>query len=164
MRRTRNNSGFTLVELVLVLLIITIVALVSVPTLSAFAKGRVVQDTAARFVAATHYARTQAISDGATYRLNIDVAGGRWWLSVDDGNTFVDVDSTIVPPYTVAEGVKLETNATVDDTTKVPAIEFDPQGRCDPVQLKIIGPTGDSTMVVCDTPIDTFHVVTPGGN
>ncbi|MDB4966667.1 MAG: hypothetical protein JWN44_2356, partial [Myxococcales bacterium] len=64
MRRTAPQSrpAFTLLELVLVMLVITIAIAVVAPTLRGWSRGSHLRDTAEQFVTLTRLARTQAAS------------------------------------------------------------------------------------------------------
>jgi Tfp pilus assembly protein FimT len=73
-------SGITLIELILVMALLTIVAAVSAPHLTHFLSGRVLTEECARFVAVTHYARSEAISRGVPTEVWIDPDEGRYGL------------------------------------------------------------------------------------
>ncbi len=162
MAQSRPSSGFTLLELVLVLVIISIAMMIAAPSLANFARGREASNTAAQFVATAHWARSQAISDGAIYRINIDAPGRRWWLTYDDGNNFVPVGSMYGQAFTAPESVRIESDAPASpDATQI--IEFDPSGRVDPATVRFIGSVGAPVEVVALSPMDTYHVVTPAG-
>lgn len=162
MRRMRTDSaGFTLLELILVLLIIAITLMAAAPSLAGFGRGRSAVNTAGKFVAVARWARSQAVSDGTTYRLNIDPPNGRWWLTKDNGTTFVKVDTAFGQEMKVPDDVKMTTDATQVDGT--PTIVFDPSGRSDPAVVRFVGQRGDETDAVCDTPIDLYHVSEPQG-
>ena len=74
-------TGFTLLELVLVMCIIAILAGVMVPSLSGFAAGRRTTNAATTILALANYARTQAVAEGAVYRLNFDDNARTVWLT-----------------------------------------------------------------------------------
>ncbi len=72
----RRRSGYTLFELVLVMAVLLIAAGMAAPSLRNFARGRDAGDAAEQFVAVARWARTQAIAQGAVYRLNVDLTPG----------------------------------------------------------------------------------------
>ena len=158
-RRAGKSSGFTLLELVLVLTIIAVVLAAVVPTFSGFAAGRKPQDTAARFVALARYARSEAIADGSTYRILFDVNQGTWWLA-GEANGNQPVDSPLGRVYQVPEGVRIEADVPVVDG--VPTLHFAPSGQCEPGAIRFIGPRSQ-VQVECDAPIDVYHVVDTQG-
>ena len=162
MRLRRYNFGFTLMELVLVLAIVAVVAMSAAPVLRGFVRGRAAGESAGVFIAATQYARSQAVSDGTTYRLNIDTAAGKWWLTMMDGSgAFVDVAASNGQGYTLPETVRMQTDAPTVDGMQV--IEFDPMGRSDPATVTFTGTMGNSSaQVTAETMLDVFHRVEEG--
>src|SRR5829696_5580609 len=88
-QRSRHfRSAFTLMELVLVLVIITIAMAIAAPSLRNFWKGNRVKDAGEQLAYITRLARTQAISDGAVYRLGIDQGGAGYALYVQQAEQF----------------------------------------------------------------------------
>ena len=85
----RSARGFTLLELVMVMMLMCVVAALSVPSFKGFGKGRRVGACAAQLVTVTQYARTQAVTAAETYRLNVDAATGTYWLTVERDGAFV---------------------------------------------------------------------------
>ncbi len=159
-QRCRTSSGFTLIELVLVLAIIAVAVMMMAPTLANFVRGRGPTNTAGQFVALAHWARSQAVTDGATYRLNIDTQAGTWWLTKDNGQKFASVDGNYGQVFSAPEDVRIQTDAAKVDTAQV--IAFDPSGRNDPATVKFIGVRGGESDAVCETAMDSFHVVDGG--
>src|SRR5215208_532805 len=58
------RSGFTLIELILVLGLLLIVAGISYPTLKNFFRGRALDSEARRFLSLTRYAQSRAAAEG----------------------------------------------------------------------------------------------------
>ncbi len=157
--RVSTSSGYTLLELVLVLAIIA-TALASVaPSFTGFLKGRKTDEAAMRFVALTHWARSQAISDGTSYQITLDTQAGKWWVSVEDDDSFTDITGPIGRVYTAGEGVQIETGIPLVDGKRV--ITFDAYGRSDVGVVHFVGANSDIE-VACDAPVDEFHVVKTG--
>ena len=152
-----GHPGFTLFELVLVLVIIAIALGVAAPALDNFAHARVPGNTAAQFVALAQYARTQAISNGTTYRINVDVPNRRWFLTKDDGTSnFVADDSKFGQPFTLPDGITMDCSVTPTNGAQI--IEFQPNGRFDPATLHFRDKTGVTATVVAADPLDLFHI------
>src|ERR1700733_6283915 len=87
-KRFRSSSGFTLIELILVLVIIAIIAAIVMPSVSAFSAGRSSQNTASQIVVLANYARAQAAAEGRIYRLNFDTTKQTYWLTAQTRATF----------------------------------------------------------------------------
>lgn len=159
--RQFRDRGFTLLELVLVLALIALAITMIAPSFSNFAKGRTALNTAGQFVAATRYARSQAIANGSMYRMNIDPDGRKWWLTYDNGKSFVQVSNEFGSEFIVPEGVIMTTDAPIVDGNAV--IEFTPTGKSDPANVHFTGQKGAMADVICETPIDLYHVVKDQG-
>src|SRR5256885_2775533 len=84
----RRRGGFTLLELVFVLLLLSVIASIVVPPMRNFARGRKLSDAARDVVSATNYARSQAISEGTTYRLYFDLNNRQFWLESRKTDSF----------------------------------------------------------------------------
>ncbi|CAN5232449.1 hypothetical protein BH09SUM1_BH09SUM1_14840 [soil metagenome] len=80
----QRRSGFTLVELVIVMVLLTLMAAVIAPQLSGFVKGRKSEEESRRFLALTGFAREEAISRGQRLALWIAADGASYGLRVAD--------------------------------------------------------------------------------
>lgn len=115
----RRSIGFTLLELVLVMLLLTIIMATAAPSLSNFARGRKSKDAAQNIVALARYARGQAISEGVTYRLHVDPRQNAYWLAKQEGGTFIPIESDFGQHFELPEGVHMETDIEPRDGTVV---------------------------------------------
>src|SRR5437868_4204065 len=78
-------TGFTLVELILVMVLLTVVAAFAAPSLSRSMRQRNLAGEAARFVAATEYARDEAVSQGVPMTVWIDPSSQRFGVEAKTG-------------------------------------------------------------------------------
>jgi prepilin-type N-terminal cleavage/methylation domain-containing protein len=119
-RRPRVTPGFTLLELVLVMLLMTIIMAIAAPSLSNFAKGRKSADAAQQVVALARYARGQAVSEGVVYRLHVDPGSGAYWLTVQDGGVFEPPSSgSFGQRFELPDGCHMETDIVPRDSSVV---------------------------------------------
>lgn len=102
------RSGFTLIELILVMVILAVVSGAMVPSLTSFRIGRANVNTADQLVALANYARNQAISEGRPYRLNVDPAGGQYWLTAaGDAGVYQPAANDYGDKFDVSTGARL---------------------------------------------------------
>jgi len=66
------RRGFTLIELILVMALITVVMALVSPSLGGFLRGRSMQSEVSRFISLTHYAQARAAHEGIPIRLWVD--------------------------------------------------------------------------------------------
>src|SRR5205085_9663750 len=86
----RGYSGFTLIELVLVMAILVVVLSMSGASLTSFFKGRSLEAEGKRFLALTRYAQNRAISEGVPTTIWVNEKEKKYGLEPMPG--FIDVD------------------------------------------------------------------------
>jgi type II secretion system protein H len=86
-RRSKRASagGFTLIELILVMVLLVVVIAISAPSLSKFFHGRTLNSEARQFVSLTRYAQSRAVSEGIPMELWIDPRRGIYGLRQQAG-------------------------------------------------------------------------------
>lgn len=108
--RTRSNgrigtSGFTLIELILVMALIVIIASIVTPQMSNFFRGRTLNNEARRFMTLTRYAENRAVSEGVPMLLWIDEQNREYGLEAQPG--YLDKDDKAVE-YQLADDLQIE--------------------------------------------------------
>jgi prepilin-type N-terminal cleavage/methylation domain-containing protein len=168
--RSRKTSapiaaGFTLVELLLVMAIITIMVAIAAPKLAGFAIGRKTNYAAVQIVALAKYARTQAVNEGRSYRLNFDPSSSppAVWLTVQEaGQQFGTPTSSWGNRVELADGITMRTDITAQPPNGT-YIEFHPDGRTGdgPVHVWISDRDGRVVEMACLSPTELFRVLEP---
>jgi len=158
-RRTRHfRSAFTLMELVFVLVIITIAMAMAAPSLRNFWKGNRIKDAGEQLSYITRLARTQAISDGAVYRLGIDPNGTGYALYVQQAEGFV-----LIPSNNFALPEEAHVEVSKADGSSADHIDFFPNGRTEPATIRLSAAGYNDIVLMCPSPTEMFSLVGADG-
>jgi prepilin-type N-terminal cleavage/methylation domain-containing protein len=102
------RRAFTLIELILVMVLITIVVSVSLPSLKGFFRGRDLDSEARRFLSLTRYGASRAVAEGIPIELYVDTAQKLYGLRAQAG--FLERDTKRVE-YKLPEDISFEVTA-----------------------------------------------------
>jgi prepilin-type N-terminal cleavage/methylation domain-containing protein len=162
-RARRQPHAFTLLELVLVLMILAAAMAMVAPSLRGWSRGAKVRDAGDQFLAVTRWARSEALANSQLYRINIDARQGLYWVTVQDGQNFVNPGMEFGRIFSVPEGFQLiVTDVSAQDQKPQETIDFSPAGRTQPMQVVIAGPDpNDIVRLECATPAEGFRLVNP---
>lgn len=155
---TRRAGGFTLLELILVLVLISAVLALAAPSLRRFARARETTDAASHLLALTHLARSQAVAQAQVWRLNIDPEAATYWLTVQQAGAFVEPRNEYGRLFRFPAGVSVTVDGseTPDGT---PYVQFYPDGRSDPATIELADPDGKALQVACPTLSERFRIL-----
>ena len=155
-----RHHGFTLIELVLVMMIVCITLAMAAPSLRGWSKGSHLRDEADAFVAMTRLARTESVTTSKPYRLMIDSAAGGYQLMVQEGEEFVALDSGFGRLFELPDGYRIELRMTQESTDNF--IPFYPTGRTQPARVRITSDLGETVDIECLSPAESFEIVSGG--
>jgi type II secretion system protein H len=158
--RRSKFRAFTLIELLMVMMIITIMVAVVAPKLSGFAMGRKASDEARTLVSLARYAQTEAISEGRVYRLNVDPAGRQFWLTAEQDGQFQPPQNEYGEKYDLPDGVSMDTDITPKQDGQY--VQFQPSGRSESAKVNFTDRLNHSVTVLCASPTELFHIAQPG--
>jgi prepilin-type N-terminal cleavage/methylation domain-containing protein len=154
----RASGGFTLLELIAVLVLISTLLAIAAPSLRGFARGRRTADSAARILSLTHLARSRAASWGCVHRLNVDAETGTYWLTVQQAGAFVEIETDQGRRYRLPVGVSISLD--VPSAAESPSyVQFYPDGRCDPAVIQLADAEGQILHVTSPSPSERFRIV-----
>jgi type II secretion system protein H len=163
----RAGRGFTLIELILVMALLTVVISLTAPKLSRFFRGRTLDSEARRLLALTRSGQSRAVSEGIPVDLWVNAAEGQIGLEAEP--SFETSDPKALD-FQIDERLKIEVEARVaaaPATTmsrrtvarvaslprvqlahaELPTIRFLPDGsigETSPLKLRLIGADGES--------------------
>jgi type II secretion system protein H len=162
MNRRRFQSGFTLLELVLVMIIMATAVAITAPKLTNWNRGQELRNCADEFITLTRLARTSAITNGMIYRIEFEADAGKYRLKRQEGTQFVAVSGPMGKDFSAPSGgmIKLEVVLDLyqpDDVTE--CINFYPTGRAQTARVTFSDKAGMTAEVGCDSPAEEFRVL-----
>ena len=101
----RARRGFTLIELILVMALLTIVISLTAPRLSRFFHGRTLDSEARRLLALTRSGQNRAVSEGLPMDLWVDAEQGTFGLEAEPSYETSDPKAV---DFTLDSGLRLE--------------------------------------------------------
>jgi prepilin-type N-terminal cleavage/methylation domain-containing protein len=171
----RHCGGFTLIELVLVMLLLCIILGMAVPQLRGFMSGSAARDSATQVIALAQYARAKAAADSVNYRLTFDPQNGEYWLSAgsaDGTGEFTRLSNDFGQTFKLPEGMKVSLEQVPTGTTSRGVtnarstgssndIEFHPDGTSDAVLIRLTESFNNvETLIAAPAPTEPFRITT----
>lgn len=144
-RHRDPRGGYTLAELLIVIVIMGIVASIAVPRLSGMIRNLSARSAVSKVVSDLTLARTQAVREGRTVSLRV-VSAGSYRVTLDNGATPIRTIKTVDVSGT-QKNISLEPTNTV--------ISFDPRGMLRPG-------SGDRLVVKRGTSTDSVSISAVG--
>jgi type IV fimbrial biogenesis protein FimT len=146
------QSGFTLIELILVLALLVIITSLAAPAMSNFIRGRALDSEARRLMALMHAGQSRAVSEGMPMVLWVDEKQAAYGLQEETTGQSGDPKAE---DLTLAEYLQIKVmNAGSAGTTRfggLPAIRFLPDGTVDensPQTLRLIDAKGNALWLI----------------
>jgi type II secretion system protein H len=164
--RTKHfRRGFTLLELVLVMVIACVLLAMIAPSFTNWSRGSQLRDAADNFVAITRYARDRAVTDRAICRLNIDPQAGTYALTMqtDNGDNFAPIQSSWGRHFELDKQMTMQLLGTDGNTPAQQYIDFYPTGRVTPMQLRITDARRETITIECPSPAEGYVVAQNAG-
>ena len=179
-RSVCHGPGFTLIELLVVLTILVIMAALVAPSFTRQYHMAKLNSAARTMVALMQYARSQAVVEGTTYRLNVDQQNQRLWITCYEapeegedgqGDQFAADESVLGASRKLPTDVLIRELALGDEALAqlsdealeairaqqaqlneegTPYIAFTPQGTTDGARVLLENEVGDRLAVVLD--------------
>lgn len=105
-RTSSDNRGFTLFELMVVLLLLGSIFLLTFPNFRQILEPRDIKRAVLQFVGSLKYAQSQAATTKQTHRLYVDLKDNSFWVSKEgDRDSFSRDASTLGTPQSLPPGV-----------------------------------------------------------
>lgn len=166
--RSNKGNGFTLLELVVVMLILTAVLGLVVPEVSSVFLRSDLKASSRRLAGAVAYARSQAMVEGRFWELTLDLDESTFWTDPAIGGTGDSKESDLEED--TAKKRSLEGEVRFLDIQKLPdeprntgqvTLRFQPKGLAEPALIHLAGP-GNKVQTLFIKPFNGRVVVRDG--
>ena len=155
-------NGFTLLELVLVMVIVCTMLGIAAPSLQGFFASRRTHDAASQIIAMTRHARSQAIIEGRIYRLNLETDEGSYWLTVMDQGVFRNLFNEFGRIFLAPDGTEIELEKESEDISQQ-YIDFFQNGSTETGTIRLTDRRGDVYEITCASPSEQYFLVVQEG-
>ena len=152
MNKRRRQPGFTLIELVLVLLLIAAALALVAPALRGWGRGAALRRAADDLVARAAWARSQAAAEAVEHRLVVAADGASY-------RVMVDTDGTLQPaPGERGQPIMLPPRLSLQLSGGASELRFHPTGRVSAVTVRLTADWGDAVELTCAGPAEPLRV------
>jgi type II secretion system protein H len=158
--RRSVRSGFSLIELILVLLLLGLGASMIFPMMGRFSRGRTSTDTAAHMLAIIQHAQDQAAITGAPYRLHWNEEAGSYWLEASVNGRFSRISSEIGRTFDLPDQMTLSVRGTAEQLANG-YIQFDADGGHDVLVIHLTDGNGKEVVLGCSSPSEPYRIGDP---
>lgn len=107
MHRSQANNGFTLIELIVMMTIVSIMLFVATPRFSAFLFGDDTDTTLRWLMVKIRDVKQRAVADQKDYMLNLDFENNRMWMADESLESDEDLDKARENGYRLPDGLHL---------------------------------------------------------
>lgn len=150
-RRKHRSSGYTLIELSVVLLILGLILSIFLPRFPGMAGGDL-KTTSRKIIGIIQYTYDEAIGRRQVHRLNYDIREGALWVTIlkEDGE-FVEADPNLFQKISLPRNVLFKDIKTLHAGTVTEGktfTQFFPAGRVEKTTLHLVGNKNEETTLV----------------
>lgn len=150
-------SGFTLLELVLVMVIACIALGIAAPSLRGLARGSRGREAAKNIVSLARWARSRAAAEARSYCLRFDPSAGTYSVLAASGASYAPIPIEFGRIFSFPEGYRIQL---VQPSGSEPyCIRFYPDGRGDIARIRILGPGVEEVEVAALSPTESYRIV-----
>lgn len=158
-----NEYGFTLLELILVMLIISTLLAVASPSLQGFFSSRKTNDAASNILSLMKLAGTQAVTEGRIYRLNLDPEKRSYWLTAVEEGVFSELHTEFGRVFILPEDTSIELEKEAENSSQEKYVQFYPEGWAQPGLIRLTDRRGDIVEIKSSSPLERYRIIIPDG-
>ena len=141
----RRNGGFTLIELIVVLIIIGVVFLVTYPRLGGLMSGRKLMRVTAELAARLDYVRSRAVAERTVYRVEFNRSENKYRVSWQENTGTIEGRWEGLPEFVSIKRIKQEN---INYRRGQSAIDFYPRGNSTGAEIELETDRGDRSSIL----------------
>ena len=157
-RKQPAGRGFTLLELILIMIVLCTVLALAAPSLRGFFSSRQIDDMSRQILAMTRYAKTQAVFEARNYRIYFDRPNRRYWIASLRDSQYRRLDNNFGSLFTVPADISLSFYD-MDFENGVYYFAFTPEGYSKEAALRLEDAQGTTQEVICYGPAEPYEIV-----
>ncbi len=153
-----RQTGVTLLELILVMIVLCTVLAMASPSLRGFFTSRADSDLAHTMSALMNYASTQAVSEGNYYRFNFNEDQNKFWLTYLYESNYELLENDYGKMFDIPKDIEVD----VEDMFRYEGswcIEFTPLGTKTICRMRLTNPQKEITDILCLSSTEPFQVI-----
>lgn len=157
----RTSCGFTLIELVLVMLIIGLLLTVVAPTLGGLLRSQRLDQSARTVTAMLKEARSRAAAEARPYRVVIDTDDNTCWLEMLTAEGFQRPQATSGNIIELGDLLTIELDGGATEASLL-MVRVEPDGTCELAQITLTrDQDGKQLAVSCKSPTEPYVIGKP---
>lgn len=155
--RQSERAGFTLLELILVMVLVAMTLALVAPTLRGFGQRRLTEDAATQMLLLIRWAQDRAVVEARPFRFNVDVEARGYYLTAQTGGAFEAVRSDYGRRFALPVGATVEWSEPQHGGT-VEFIRIDPTGIVEPGRFRLVNDDGTVFELVSNSVSEPYRI------
>ncbi|XAM00275.1 prepilin-type N-terminal cleavage/methylation domain-containing protein [Phycisphaeraceae bacterium D3-23] len=160
MKHRRLHPGFTLIELILVLVIIGALLAVVAPSLRGLRTSTRLDDTSGQLLAMIELASHRAATEGRPYRVVIDDVEHLCWIEAQTAGGFERPTASYGNKIALDPHILIESNA-LDASLDLITLRVEPDGTGELVQIFVTDDEGKERVVYAPSLAEPYRISKP---
>jgi len=151
-------KGFTLLELILVMIILCTVLAMASPSLRGFFSSRQLNDMTEQIQAMTRYAKVQSVFESRYYRVNFDSHKRLYWISSLRESQYERLENNFGNLHSIPLEIDISFYNLHYDKG-IYYFEFDPEGYSKEAAVRLKDNQDNIQELVCYSPAENYEIV-----
>lgn len=153
--------GFTLLELILVMIVLCTVLAMAAPSLSGFFSSRQVNDMSEHILMMTRYARLHGIFDSRPHRVNFDLNRQCYWISSITDSQYEPLKTSFGNYFQIPTEITLDFEDVETDGSGVYYLPFNAKGYSREGRVRLEDNRENVLEIVCWSPAEHYEIINP---